>query len=130
MADEYRKKAIDALWLLLGYNKTNSSTYIFKEISKYKDDYKLLYLTVVSNSKQIENALYKKTFASEIFRIKYVMAIIDNSIEAERIKYESREAKIKTMKTEEGYENLEDVSSTTKQKGKDISSLLGDDSWI
>lgn len=126
----YRKKSIDVLWHLLGYNGNKSSTYIFKEIKKYEDDYEGLYKTIMDNASQIEQALERKTFVSEVYKIKYVMAIIANSIEESKLEAEIREAKINAIKTEEGYENLEEVSSSTKQKGKDISSLLGTDDWI
>ena len=133
-----RQRCIDAIRALLGYEDgMKPNTYIFKllkEIEPY--GYDVIYETIHTKAKDICWAFSKKSFNDETGKIKYMFAIINNSImDVYKNKQATTEAERKQAEVIEirDYQRGLEESKTdynirgTSGKGRDVSNLLGDE---
>ena len=120
-----RQRCIDAIRALLGYEDgMKPNTYIFKllkEIEPY--GYDVIYETIHTKAKDICWAFSKKSFNDETGKIKYMFAIINNSI---MDVYKNKQAEDYNKKKSAQIIEIDDFQPK-KQKTKDISRWLDND---
>lgn len=128
---EYKNKCIDKMFEVMGY-KPNMilPTYFFKLLKnkKYEEGvgYEAVYNTMISQAKSIEWALKNKDFGSEVAKVMYIMAIIDNNIMDEYKKIVKERRKNSGLKAE--IINIEDINlKNKKQSATNISKWLEDE---
>lgn len=129
-----RTKCVDKIVDLFGLKPgMKLPTLFYKRINELAIyGFEVVYNTIVNNESSITWALENKEFNSEVGKVQYVMAIIQNNINEEYKKYKADlKSKQKSDIMIEDVENsLDLVSNLVKNKAKDVSSLLGeDDLW-
>lgn len=128
---EYRAKCIDAMYAVLEYQSfMKLPTYFYKRLKECEGyGYDVVYKCILNKSKDIQWAIRNKDFNSEVGKMMYIWAILDNSmndalkeIVAER---RAKEKKEKTTVVEQSV-NVDLDISTKKQHIVDISRFLED----
>ena len=132
-----RQRCIDIILDLLGYQPDmKPNTFIFKLLKELEPyGYEVVYDTINEKMKDICWALSKKSFQNETFKIKYVFAIINNSVmDVYKRKKDQEEQERKTAEVIEFKSRERGVTEVTdgydiggvSGKGRDVSDLLGD----
>lgn len=129
IVEEYKEKCncINALKENLGYAENmRLPTIAYKFIEEYRDSFGFdaLFATIIAQKGAIEWALRNRDFNSEVAKIKYIFAIIQNNVMTEY-------KKIKTAKIvglhENSFAEYEDIEiSNNTISSSDVSSLIGD----
>lgn len=127
---KYRGKVIDLIRECMGYSKPQMKlpTLTYKKISEYKEfGYDVLYDTLLINKQDIEWSFQNKDFKSEIAKITYLFAILENHFMEV---YRNKLAEIK-MLSQHVPSELEDISEIEsierKQPVKDLRGFLNED---
>ena len=128
-----KNQCIDRLMELLDYQPgMKLPTYTYKKIKEYEKPYgyDVLLNTINAQEDSIKWALKNKDFGSETAKIMYIFAIIQNNAMTEfQKKVRLERAKREQEKTLKTVEDL-DMTPVEVEHKKDVSSLLGDVSWI
>lgn len=128
---EYRAKCVDAMYAVLEYQSfMKLPTYFYKRLKECEGyGYDVVYRCILNKSKDIQWAIRNKDFNSEVGKMMYIWAILDNSmndalkeIVAER---RAKEKKEKTTAVEQSV-NVDLDINTKKQHIVDISRFLED----
>lgn len=123
---EYRKKCIDLMYSVLGYNERMIiPTFYYKELKKYEGiGYEALYRTMLSQNNSVQWALKNKSFNAETSKVMYIMAIYNNNIMDEYKKMVAEERAMKNLETV--YDCNDGISETItrKQETKNIKRFL------
>ena len=125
--NHYRYKCIDLIREIMGYvlPQMKLPTLTYKKIEEYKDPigYDVLYQTLLNKQKDIEYAFYNKQFDSEVARVMYLFAIVQNHYMEEWRKKVAK--KRMDSNIPEDYEEM--IVPEKKQKVKDIRRFLDDE---
>lgn len=130
---DYREKCIHKMYEVLGYKSGMIiPTYFYKDLKSFEGvGYEALYETMNGKSNDVDWALKNKNFTSETGKVMYVMAIYKNNV---MDFYKGIIARDRANQSVVEKVNVEindiEINTTTKQKGNDVSSLVGDDDWI
>lgn len=128
---EYRVKCVSAIYDLLGYKDfMKLPTYFYKRLKDCEGyGYDVVFRCIQKKSKDIQWAIEHKDFSSEVGKMMYLWAILDNSMNdaLKEVIQEKRESeKIEKSKLVEGMVGIDLNINSRKQKTVDISRFLED----
>lgn len=126
---KYRTKCIEFIYELLGYKEyMKIPTYFYKRLKECEGyGYDVVYKCMQIKAKDIKWALINKDFNSEVGKIMYIWAILDNGMNdaLKEIVAERREVERRTLETKvEQSVNVDLDVNTVKQHTVDISKFL------
>ena len=125
----YRQKCIDGMYELLGYKEfMKIPTYFYKRLKECEGyGYDVVYRCIQIKAKDIQWALNNKEFNTEVGKMMYIWAILNNSMNdaLKEVVAERREEEKKNEKSEEAV-NVDLDITTVKQHTVNISRFLED----
>lgn len=123
----YRQKCIDGMYELLEYKDfMKIPTYFYKRLKECEGyGYDVVYRCIQNKAKDIRWALANKDFNSEVGKMMYIWAILNNSMNdaLKEVVAERREEERKNRKSDESV-NVDLDIKTVKQKTVNISRFL------
>ena len=123
----YRQKCIDSMYELLEYKDfMKIPTYFYKRLKECEGyGYDVVYRCIQNKAKDIRWALANKDFNSEVGKMMYIWAILNNSMNdaLKEVVAERREEERKNRKSDESV-NVDLDIKTVKQKTVNISRFL------
>lgn len=126
----YRNKCIDTIRDIMGYvlPQMKLPTLTYKLVEEFKEPigYDVLYNTLLAQKKAIEWAFYNKDFGSEIARVQYLFAIVQNHY-MEEYRKKATLQRMAAQEKNEAEDPNEMVEGERRQAVKDLSNFLNDD---
>lgn len=127
-----RTDCINLIRDIMGYvlPQMKLPTLTYKKIEEYKEPigYDVLYNTLLTKEKDIKYAFYNKQFDSEIARVQYLFAIVQNNYMPEWRKKVANKKAEALKKTEDMEEAIEEWETTERKKTvKNLGSFLDDE---
>lgn len=128
---EYRAKCIDAMYAILEYQSfMKIPTYFYKRLKECEGyGYDVVYKCIQNKAKDIQWAIHNKDFNSEVGKMMYIWAILNNSMNdalKEVIADRRAEEKRKNITVVEQSVNVDLDIPEKKQHTVDISKFLED----
>ena len=132
-AKNYRQQCIEKLQNIMGYQPgMKLPTLAYKKINEYERPYGFDVLLETMNSQESSMlwAIKNKNFTSETGKVMYLFAIIqNNAMDAFQKKVHLEKVKREQQKKQNAVEMVE-LKPVEVEHKKDVSDLLGGESWI